>query len=124
MTTARALLRRLIFHGRIDPTVSTSGAEVDAPALEHRLEAARQRLKQTIPAPAEDAPPGPAANAPPGHTANAPPGHTQDAPSGHTQDAPPGHTQDAPSGHTENAPGQTIPPPDGVSPGQESPPVR
>jgi hypothetical protein len=53
MTTARALLRRLIFHGRIDPQVPSAGAAPEKQVVEHRLESARQRLKQTIPPPEE-----------------------------------------------------------------------
>jgi hypothetical protein len=60
MTTARALLRRLIFHGRIDPTVPAKRR--GEPPVEERLEAARHRLKQTIPppegvSPGEESPP-------------------------------------------------------------------
>jgi hypothetical protein len=49
VTTARGLLRRLLRHGRIDPRVPSTVP--DEPAAEQRLEAARQRLKQTIPPP-------------------------------------------------------------------------
>jgi hypothetical protein len=69
MTTARGLLRRLIARGRIDQRPSSTEAPV-----EDRLEAARQRLKQTIPSP-------------------------------------------------EDPERQATPPSEGVSPGQESPPV-
>ena len=78
MTTTRGLLRRLISRGRIDPSAPSADAGSNQRVVEHRLEAARQRLKQAIPPPVEE-PPQP--------------------------------------------PGQAIPPPEGVSPGQESPPV-
>jgi hypothetical protein len=73
MTTARALLRRLLRHGRIDPAVAAKagsggvgagegaaeGAGEGVPGEEagsetgagERLEAARERLKRTIPPP-------------------------------------------------------------------------
>jgi hypothetical protein len=55
MTTARGLLRRLIFHGRLDPTVPAKRR--GEPPVEERLEAAKQRLKQTIPPPEDQATP-------------------------------------------------------------------
>ncbi|HEY2651206.1 MAG TPA: hypothetical protein VGI50_04745 [Solirubrobacteraceae bacterium] len=51
MTTARALLRRFLRQGRLDPAVPTKAPQ--APAAGQRLDEARQRLKQTIPPPEE-----------------------------------------------------------------------
>lgn len=51
MTTARGLLRRLLARGRIDPTAPARGSKEQGPVAEDRLEAARQRLKETIPPP-------------------------------------------------------------------------
>ena len=82
MTTARALLRRLITRRRIDQRARGAGPGTDQ--AEDRLEAARQRLKQAIPSPEEPAEAGE---------------------------------------ETNQIPGQTTPSSEGVSPGQESPPV-
>ena len=51
MTTARGLLRRLLSRGRIDPTAAAGGKAEPGPATQERLEAARRRLKETIPPP-------------------------------------------------------------------------
>lgn|GEM_PF-5288693 len=57
MTTARALLKRLLSRGRINPAeVGTAdpgagGAEQEKRSADERLDAARERLKRTIPPP-------------------------------------------------------------------------
>jgi hypothetical protein len=95
VTTARALLRRLLRQGRLDPAVRTKSPQ--EPAAGQRLDEARQRLKQTIPPPAEE---------------NA--GRTIPPP-----EEKAGRTIPPPEGNA----GRTIPPPEGVSPEEESPPV-
>lgn len=54
MTTARALLMRLLTRGKIHPGVAIEGGEAKRsaePPVDERLDAARQRLKETIPPP-------------------------------------------------------------------------
>jgi hypothetical protein len=100
VTTARALLRRLLRQGRLDPGVPTKAP--DEPAAGQRLDEARQRLKQTIPPP-EDASRAETAIPPP-----------EDASRAGTAIPP---TEDA------SRAGTAIPPPEGVSPEEKSPPV-
>jgi hypothetical protein len=56
MSTARGLLMRLLKRGRLHPAVHEEHPSAEPPT-EQRLEAARQRLKQTIP-PSEAPRPG------------------------------------------------------------------
>jgi hypothetical protein len=59
VTTARGLLMRLLSRGRIDPAAPAEGEQDRSaePPAEVRLDAAKQRLQQTIPPPEEGAPP-------------------------------------------------------------------